>query len=198
MSDRDCDRVRELENMANEIEEELESCKRNIRRLGGVTIKIQSFSNILRKMNASDSAVKQLQIKRNYFAGQLRALSDIQAREREAEEQEMSVSNIHIRKMNEVQDASSGAALQGDGFYEEQSNKLDDFILSAMDSFDAVKRQGVYIRRAHERLKTGMLRLGLSSEMIDIIERRVGQDRLIFIVLFIVVVIFILLLRICF
>ena len=72
---------------------------------------------------------------------------------------------------------------------------VDGFILSTMDSLDSIKRQGVFIQRANERLKSGLVRLGVSGELISNIEARFARDKSLFIILFGAVFLLILLLR---
>lgn len=186
-------KLEELAAMADEIENELGMCDKNIKKLGSASIKTQSFHNMVNKEDQGDRNIKQLQMKARYFLNRVKTFNDMRSKERSEFEQEMADSKIQVKKISETYDPDH--ELKEREFYSKQSNKLDSFIISTMDSLDSIKRQGVFIQRANERLKNGLMRLGVSGELIDKIEVRFARDKTLFMVLFGSVLFFIVLLR---
>ncbi|KAI5172370.1 hypothetical protein PAEPH01_1734 [Pancytospora epiphaga] len=183
----------ELSKMADEIDIELGMCEKNLKKIGSVAIKIHSFGSILDKQDQNNQNIRQLQVRRRYFHVRAAEFTDQQARERGQMEKEMEDAKIGIKHLSESHDPDS--ELREREFYSKQSNRLDEFIMSTMDSLDSVKRQGVYIQKINEKLKSGLERLGVSGALISKIEARVSQDKTLFTALFCITLFMILLLR---
>lgn len=188
--------VEELRAIAAEIEIELEACEKNLKRVGALSVKIQSFCNMVGRMDHGGSAAEELRKKARAYAGRVKALGDRRAREQSEFEQEMADSKLSVRKISEACDPDREVASDKD-FYADQTSKLDSFITNTMDSLESLKRQGVYISRVNERLRSGLERLGVSGELIGRIERQYAGDNMLFKVAFaftVVLVIFLIIL----
>ncbi|KAI4291269.1 hypothetical protein PAPHI01_0543 [Pancytospora philotis] len=187
------ERIRELGELADQIEAELELCKNNSKKIGTVSVKLQSFCKMLDRENQGDPAIRKMLIRKKYFLNQIRALGSAQAKERSDMEREMAECNMPVATLSETHDPVY--TVKDRDFFAQQSSHIDDFIHSTMDSLDAIKRQGVYIDRTRMRLSSGLERLGVSGELIGRIESRVARDKSLFIVLFVLVVFSVLMLR---
>ena len=165
-----------MEAMANEIEQELEMVQGGNRNAGALTVKVQSFCNMLRREDQNDPRVRQLGMKGRYFTNQMRSIAEREAQERESLEAEMISSNIKSRGSSYEQEGAG----HGDEFYKENTGRIDSFICSTMNSIHSLRRQGAIIERANYNLRGLLTRAGLSSEMLQRIEQRFGRDKALF------------------
>ncbi|ELA42794.1 uncharacterized protein VICG_00109 [Vittaforma corneae ATCC 50505] len=183
----------ELKIMANEIENEIELCNKDLKKVGSLVIKTQSLMNLLAKEDPSDKEVKVLKIKASSFQSKARELSERRSKEKQELENELMDSKIRTKKITEMSDF--GSEMGQSGFFAAQSSKLDDFISTSMDSLESLRRQSVYIDRINETLRRGAFRLGVSNETLSRIESRFAGDKSLFIILLIGIVALVLILR---
>lgn len=61
-------------------------------------------------------------------------------------------------------------------FVVSNTRRLNNFIVSAIDNLDSLKRQRVYIENTRERIRNGLVRLGVGSEVVDKISSRYLTD----------------------
>lgn len=188
--------IDELKTMATEIEDGLEMCHNNLSLAGGLSIKVRSFKSMVENVEASNPDSEMLNKRANHFLKTIQQLAQKKAYQRAELEQEMAISRIRIPKITEI--SGSDSEIMSDKFYSNQTNKLDGFLMSTMDSLNSLKRQSTQIKRISERVKHGLSRLGLSNSAINSIERRISYDKIIFIVLLVLLVLFVLFLRFIF
>jgi len=79
-------------------------------------------------------------------------------------------------------------------FYGAQSSRMDNIIMSTMDSLESLRLQGKYIDSTRTMINDGLRRMGLSNRFINRIESRVTMDKVVFIGLFIFLVLVIMVL----
>lgn len=182
--------IAELQCMAATIEREIEECENDLKRVGSLTIKTQSFSNLLSKQDESDKEIKLLKIKANSFLKSVKLLGEKKAIIKNEYEQEMEHSKIRPQKISEMTNS-----MADNEFYSKQSSTLDEFISSSMDSLDSLKRQSKYIDNISGKLKQGVLSIGVSSDLVNQIESRFAGDKSIFYILLILIVLLILFMR---
>lgn len=185
--------VDELTSIADEIEVGLEKCKDNLNLAGGLSIKVRSFSNMILKADLPKHDTEILDRRANIFSKKIQELSRRKAAERMELEQDMEDSKIKVSRITELKDLNQDVGRED--FFDHQTSRLDDFLMSTMGSIDSLKRQSAYIDRISSRMRSGLARLGIGNEVIQKINERVGSDKLIFIVLTVLVLMFIFILR---
>lgn len=188
--------VENLKSIADEIERELRICAEDLSRVGSLVIKTQSLLNLVAKEDPNSPEVKQLKGRAQAYHNKVKELSERRNRERAEFEQEMSDSKIRTRRITEMSDCSSDT--HRTKFVATQTNKLDEFISSSMDSLESLRRQSIHIDRVNDVLKRGAIRLGVSNETLGRIESRFAGDKSLFIILLIGVAVLFLLLRFAF
>lgn len=189
-------RVEDLQTMADEIEKEIEACESDLRRVGSLSIKAQSFANMVQKLGLCTEGASLLRAKANSFQNRVRVLSDRRTREKQELEQELEDSKIKYKKITEVRD--NALDMHDSEFFSRQSSKLDEFISSSMDSLESLRRQGVYIDRINSTLRSGILRLGVGSDTLHKIESRFAGDKSLFLALMGTLALLILVLKVVF
>lgn len=173
--------LKTLETMAGEIEEQINACGNDLRNIGTLNIKTQSFLNMLSKANDGSEEFKILITKAGEIRNKVKILSNLRKQEKEKMEQEMMESKIKYKKITEVHDNTRNE-LDSD-FFDSQSSRLDDFIMSSMDSLASLKRQGNYINRITNTLRNSFVRLGGSSDLLQKIESQVEGYKKSFLIL---------------
>lgn len=186
--------ISDLEAMAGKIEQDIKDCQNNLNKLGTLTIKTQSFINMLSKQSEDNDDVKRLKMKANSYLKSVKELGDKKAIMKKELEHEMEESKIRPKKINELDNHS----MTESEFFSNQSSKLDEFISSSMDTIDSLKRQSRYIDNINGKLRQGVLNMGVNSDLLNQIETRFAGDKSIFIILLILIVIFIFVLRFAF
>lgn len=171
----------DLQAMANEIEKEMSACESDLRRVGSLSIKVQSFANMVQRLDPGEQAASFLKAKANTFRCRARVLSDRRTMEKMELEQEMESSRIKYKKITEAKDNTLDS--QDSEFFSRQSSKLDEFISSSMDSLESLRRQSAYIDRISSTLRDGLQRLGVGSDTLHSIESRLAGDRTLFLIL---------------
>lgn len=184
--------IEELKIIADELEQELESCEKDLKKTSILLVKIQSFQTMLNKRE-EDGEIRILRVKAQSFLKKVQQLCQKRNKEKSDLEQEMNDARIRVKKINEACDPDM--ELKERDFFSKQNEHLDNYILNAIDSIDSLKRQGVYIDRINENLRSGLIRMGVSSAFLNRIESRFKRDKLIFIILFFIIILFILFLR---
>lgn len=185
----------ELRRMQQEIEREINLCQRDLKRIGSLSIKVNSFKNLVAKESENNSIHGEFSLKSKYFQDQVRILSDKRTQEKQELEQEMESSKIRYKKITEVKDTSNDI---DDKFFSQQSNKLDDFISKSMDSLRSLERQGGYIDNISNTVRRNFVNLGLGSDILYNIESRFAGDKSLFYILIISTILVILVLRFIF
>lgn len=174
-------RIEDLQAMADEIEGEIEICENDLKRVGSLSIKTQSFANMVLRMDSSSKTAGLLKIKASSFQNKVRILSDRRTREKLDLELELEDSKIRYKKITEARD--NALDVQDSEFFSRQSSKLDEFISSSMDSLESLGRQSVYIDRISSTLRSGLRKLGVGSDILHKIESRFAGDRSLFLIL---------------
>lgn len=188
-----------LESMAKEIEEEIHHCETDLKKVGSLVIKAQSFANLLAKENSGDSEVKQLKEKSRVYQNKVKELSERRNKERADFEQELVDSKIRTKNITEMQDTcASVSVVTQKQFFSTQSSKLDDFISTSMDSLESLKKQSIYIDRINDVLRRGATRIGVSNETLTKIENRFAGDKSLFFIFIGAIIIMMFVLRFIF
>lgn len=185
-----------LQSLAREIEHDIAEGEQDLRKVGSLAIKIQSFVNQLSALDAHDHDVQQMLAQASAFQSRARVLAERRTREKQALEQEMQSSKLRTQRITEASAAEEAA--EKHGFFAAQSTQVDSFIESSMDALESLQRQNVLVDRISTNLRQGALRLGVSSETLSRIESRFSGDKSLFIILLLCVVLLILLLRFVF
>jgi hypothetical protein len=188
--------ISELKTMSNEIENEIENCENDLNKVGSLTIKTQSFVNLLSKQDENNKEIKILKIKANSYQKSARTLGEKKAALRNEFEQEMEDSKIRPQKISEIGDVTN--TMTDNEFYANQSSKLDEFISNSMDSIESLRKQGKYIENINSKLKQGMISLGVSSDVVNKIESRIAGDKTIFLICLCLIILLIIILRFVF
>lgn len=79
-----------------------------------------------------------------------------------------------------LENSSVPQPMADDDFFSSSTQRINGVLMNAMDAFETVKRQNVYINRTSQRIRMGLSRIGLSKQLIDQIDRRYLSDRMIF------------------
>lgn len=184
--------INELKIMENEIENELKKSQSDLKKVGSLTIKINSFKNMVSKINQNESGAKELFLKSKYFQQQIKILADRRTQEKQELEHEMESSKIRFKRITE---ASENNDLTDDKFFSQQSSKIDDFISKSMDSFRSLERQGGYIDKISHSIRRNFVNLGVGDDLLYNIETRFAGDKSLFYILIIILIILIFVLR---
>lgn len=186
--------ISELQTMAEKIERDIDECENDLNKVGSLTIKVQSFANLLGKQDQESKEVKLLKIKANSFLKSVKILGEKKAVLKKEFEQEMEESKIRPQKISEIDNYS----MPENEFFSNQSSKLDDFISNSIDTIDSLKRQSRHIDNVSRKLKEGMINMGVSNDLMNQIESRFAGDKSVFLILLILVILLIFILRFVF
>lgn len=86
----------------------------------------------------------------------------------------------------------------GDSYYNEKTQRVNNILTDAVNILDTIQKQGKYIERTNSRLKGGLLKLGLSKELVNEIDRRYLADNKIFVTCLVLLIILFFILRFLF
>jgi len=186
----------DLNKMADEIEDELGVCRNDLRKIGTLNIKAQSYMNILSKQNQNTKEFNLLKERGEHIQNNIKVLSDLRKKEKQELEQEMSDSKINFKRITEARDSSSNVS-ESD-FFHGQSSRLDRIIHSSMDSLESIKRQGNMINSVNDTLRRSFIKLGAGSDLLQKIESRVAGDKSLFLMLICILIALIILLKLVF
>ncbi|KAM0672232.1 hypothetical protein CWI42_081590 [Ordospora colligata] len=166
---------------ASVIEKDLKNCESNFENIGGLAIRVQSFSRTVHGLNHETSETRYLYKQADAFNKRLVKLGSLRTKQKDEANEELMHANIKPEK--QYMESSEGLAqemVSDSDFFSSSTKRINDVLMNAMDAFETVKRQNVYINRTNDRIKTGLSRLGLSKQMIDEIDRRYLSDKFLF------------------
>lgn len=176
------------------IERELEECEKTLENIGSLAIRIQTFARDVRGLDPDDPEAERLDKQADVFSKAVLRLGSQRSRHKKEEQDEMRRSNIDFRR-EYMENTSMPQRATDEDFFSSSTQRINDVLMNAMDAFDTVRRQNVYINRTSERIRTGLRRIGLSKQLVDQIDRRYLSDRMVFIAGVVLTVLLFLLLR---
>ncbi|KAI5148666.1 hypothetical protein ENBRE01_0458 [Enteropsectra breve] len=162
-----------LEHLSNEIEEDFQKCAHDLKRVGNLLVKVQSFANRANKIDSGDGKYRVLA---EEYMQRLKMLTKRRAADKQATEQEMARARLQVKQISEMNDPGSE-----NSFYSTQNSKLDSFISSAIDSVSSLKRQQSYIDSISDKIRHGLSRAESISFYGEKIKQRYRQDKTYFI-----------------
>lgn len=171
--------IADLAKEEREIEKDLRRCEETLENIGSLAIRVQSFARAVSALDVDDPDAERLSRQADLFNKAVLRLGSQRSRMRSEEREEMIKSRINVE--NEyLENTSTPHPVNDDDFFSSSTQRINSVLMNAMDAFETVKRQGVYIDRTGERIRTGLSRIGLSKELIDQIDRRYMSDKAIF------------------
>ncbi len=170
----------------------MEYCQTNLNMLGTVNIKIRSLNNLYKSIECSESDARIFMERMRQIEYKYRELMKMKQVEKKNMERELSEANLTTNRLDEhyIYDKE-----ENDEFFEQQNNKMNSILNKGIDSIQSLRRQDLYIDRISNRLKQGLIRLGVADDYIKDIESKSFGDKTLFIFLFILLILFIFLLR---
>lgn len=161
------------------IKDELKSCEETLENIGALAIRIQSFSRSVAGLGVESPEAERLSQQADLFNKAVLKLGNRRSKKRGEEEGEMARSKVSVRK-EYMENTDVPHTATDDDFFSSSTKRINDVLMNAMDAFETVKRQNVYINRTSERIKAGLSRIGLSKQLIDQIDKRYLSDRMLF------------------
>lgn len=188
--------VSELNKICTKLEEELKDCHQDLKRVGNLNIRSQSLRNMIEKLEEDGDEIRKLKSRSHRIQSKVKNLSDLRTKEKNEMEEEMISSNIRYKKITEA--SESGIHLSDKEFFLQQTNKLDDFLSSTLDSIKSLEKQGGYIDRINKSLRNGLVNFGVAGDVLHRLESRFAGDKSLFIILICLLVLLIFILRLLF
>ena len=162
------------------IKEDMRVCEETLENIGALAIRVQSFSRSVAHLDAvGDPETERLLQQADLFNKAVVRLGSRRSKKRGEKEQEMARSKISPRR-EYMENTDVPQVVTDDDFFSSSTKRINDVLMNAMDAFETVKRQNVYINRTSERIKAGLSRIGLSKQLIDQIDKRYLSDRVLF------------------
>ncbi|ADM11918.1 putative vesicular transport protein [Encephalitozoon intestinalis ATCC 50506] len=161
------------------IEEDLKACEESLENIGALAIRIQSFSRSVSSLETNNPEVERLSKQADLFNKSILRLGSQRSKKRNEEKEEMARSNINVDR-EYMENTSVPQPVSDDDFFSSSTKRINDVLMNAMDAFETVKRQNIYINRTSERIKTALERIGLSKQLVDQIDKRYLSDRVLF------------------
>ncbi|UYI27323.1 hypothetical protein J0A71_05g11860 [Encephalitozoon cuniculi] len=177
----------------NGIKEDLRICEETLENIGALAIRIQSFSRSVSSLGPGSPEAERLSRQADLFNKAVLRLGSQRSKKRNEKKEEMIRSRVGVEE-GYMENTSTPQPVTDDDFFSSSTKRINDVLMNAMDAFETVKRQNVYISRTNERIRAGLNRIGLSKQLIDQIDRRYLSDRVLFMggVVLLVVVFFLL------
>ncbi|KMV65884.1 hypothetical protein M970_071600 [Encephalitozoon cuniculi EcunIII-L] len=177
----------------NGIKEDLKICEETLENIGALAIRIQSFSRSVSSLGPGSPEAERLSRQADLFNKAVLRLGSQRSKKRNEKKEEMIRSRVGVEE-GYMENTSTPQPVTDDDFFSSSTKRINDVLMNAMDAFETVKRQNVYISRTNERIRAGLNRIGLSKQLIDQIDRRYLSDRVLFMggVVLLVVVFFLL------
>ncbi|WEL39106.1 hypothetical protein PFJ87_07g01880 [Encephalitozoon hellem] len=161
------------------IRRDLEVCEETLENIGALAIRIQSFSRSVSCLDPEDPETEMLSKQADLFNKSISRLGSRRSKRRNAIREEMVKSKASTEK-EYMENTSMPQPISDDDFFSSSTKRINDVLMNAMDAFETVKRQNVYINRTSERIRAGLSRIGLSKQLIDQIDKRYLSDRVLF------------------
>ncbi|CAD25693.1 BOS1-LIKE VESICULAR TRANSPORT PROTEIN [Encephalitozoon cuniculi GB-M1] len=177
----------------NGIKEDLKICEETLENIGALAIRIQSFSRSVSSLGPGNPEAERLSRQADLFNKAVLRLGSQRSKKRNEKKEEMIRSRVGVEE-GYMENTGTPQPVTDDDFFSSSTKRINDVLMNAMDAFETVKRQNVYISRTNERIRAGLNRIGLSKQLIDQIDRRYLSDRVLFMggVVLLVVVFFLL------
>ncbi|KAK6090335.1 hypothetical protein P3W45_000692 [Vairimorpha bombi] len=181
--------ISNLKKEASEIDKEIKKSEKNLENIGTLAIRIQKFVKLVEYLEEINDEIKELKIMAEYFNKKIIQLSNLRVKKRQEDNQEMIRSRL-------TPDAPYTECTTDDkDFFIEKTHRVNNILTNAIDVLESVKKQGKYIERTSSRIKGGLLKLGMSKELVNEIDRRYLADNRIFVTGFVILLVFFFLLR---
>lgn len=163
----------------NAIKKELEVCEKDLENIGALAIRIQSFSRSVSSLDPEEPEAERLSKQADLFSKSILRLGSRRSKKRSEMREEMTKSKATTEK-EYMENTNIPQPVSDDDFFSSSTKRINDVLMNAMDAFETVKRQNVYINRTSERIRAGLSRIGLSKQLIDQIDKRYLSDRVLF------------------
>jgi hypothetical protein len=175
------------------IKEELVGCGETLENIGTLAIKIQAFTRAVKMLQDGDTEVLRLQRQAEAFNKSIAKLSAQRTKQKSEENEELARAKLSPKP--KYMENTDTPVQDDDDFFSTSTQRINSVLLNAMDAFEAVRRQSVYIDRTGERIKNGLSKIGLSRDFIEKIDRRHVSDNVLFIIGIVAVILIFILLR---
>ncbi|WUR03232.1 uncharacterized protein VNE69_04060 [Vairimorpha necatrix] len=174
--------IKKLQKESEEIEAELLKSEESLQNIGTLAIRIQKFVKLVSYIQDTE-----LKLKAEDFNHRIIKLSNKRLMRRKEEDEEMIKSKLKP-------DEPFTECTQ-DTYYNEKTQRVNNIITDAVNILDTIQKQGRYIERTNSRLKGGLIKLGLSKELVNEIDRRYLADNKIFVTGLVIVIFIFFILR---
>lgn len=161
------------------IESDLRDCEETLENVGALAIRIQMFTRAISALDSSDPEVERLLGQADVFNKAVIRLGGRRTKQKNEIREEMIRSKINVQE-EYVENTHVPQQVSDEDFFSSSTKRINDVLMNAMDAFETVKRQNVYITRTSERIRAGLSRIGLSKQLIDQIDKRYLSDRVLF------------------
>ncbi|AFN83405.1 putative vesicular transport protein [Encephalitozoon romaleae SJ-2008] len=163
----------------NAIRKELKVCEEDLENIGALAIRIQSFSRSVSNLDPSEPEAERLSKQADLFSKSILRLGNQRSKKRSEMREEMTKSKANTEK-EYMENTNIPQPISDDDFFSSSTKRINDVLMNAMDAFETVKRQNVYINRTSERIRASLSQIGLSKQLIDQIDKRYLSDRVLF------------------
>lgn len=163
----------------NAIREELKNCEQKLENIGSLAIRVQVFTRSVASLSEEDTETERLSKQADLFNKAILRLGNQRSKQRNEEKKEMERSKIDVQE-DYLENSCTPQPTTDEDFFSSSTQRINNVLMNAMDAFDTVRRQNVYIDRTSERIRIGLSRIGISKQLIDQIDRRYLSDRVIF------------------
>ncbi|EOB13437.1 BOS1-like vesicular transport protein [Nosema bombycis CQ1] len=182
----------DLRKESEEIETELKKAEENFEGFGSLAIKIQAF---IKKVEQLTTKNEELETKAAFFNKEIIRLSNLRMNRRRELDDEMERSNLKPPADFTEFSETATKPLSDSDFFLQKTQRVNKILVNAIDVFESVKRQGKYIERTNSKIKSGLLKIGLSRQLVEEIDRRYLADKNIFVIGFVLIIIIFFLFR---
>jgi hypothetical protein len=175
-------RQKELVDLVKEektIGEELEGCGRTLENIGTLAIKIQAFTRAVKMQQDDSPEAQRLAKQAEAFNRTISKLSAQRSKLKSEENEELIRAKLGSRPKY-MENTDTPVPETDEDFFSASTRRINAVLMNAMDAFEAVKRQNIYIDRTGERLRNGFSKVELIRSLIEKIDRRYVSDNVLF------------------
>lgn len=172
--------VDDLTKLQIQLDTDLNTAEFEENKLNQIAIRIVHYKNSLRNLETffiSSNAEENSERRKKY--NEFKRKSNDYTEKVNGIRKNITEQNAMSHSMGELEETEfneNNVQTEGNEFVQRNTSRLDEYIFTAIDSIDQLKRQRVYIDNTRERIKASLYNIGLNSALVEKISSRYLSD----------------------